>query len=1008
MKKLRTCLFPLIAALLLGSCVMDIPEGPVGGNGELRIYMRLPFAGASTKAMVQGDDLGVEEVTVFVFEMDDSDLKYTYTADVKSVSMTNGEGIVSVRCKPSDKEQIMLVIANASQAAKAYDPQVGESYFTIMNNMKMSLSERWPAGLDGGSVRAIPMTAIVFGIDYNSESETLQVGSAEEPFYFVRMLARLDVSVNENIRSEYSLHDIHLYRPAKSGYVVYNPEYLSDPNVYFDIEHFLQAHAPSYTIPANYVSDKYVYNVPDGQKYAYRNSIFAFESAGTGKHITNTALVVGLRKPTDVQSRYFRIDIKNKPDGTKVADYTADIIRNFIYDITINSVSNEGAEDPGTAYAGELYTLDASVEMWSTAPVNVVFDGQYSLKLDKKRMQFFAEGGSPVLNIKTDDPRGIQISTVTDYHSGPWPLTEWLTVTADGTDESTERNVTITATPIAANDYSSGHSASFVITSGNMNYTFRVTQSRESWLTYRALGAFADGGEYEIKLSSALEWNASIVAGNDLDGTPAITSLLTTNGGPGSGNTTYTETWANYDYTYGVSTPDYTFEKLRFTTYDDLSNVITGGSPAKTSAVAKFRIEPVYDETVYYVEAKDINVLVASCDVVGEANSYVIDAAAKDGDSAFARGILIPASRANNSRLASEPTITSAVLPQITPSGFDVEMLWSDFHYGLDVRGVVSNIKAIPGVWNGVDNSGYVAVLPGLAEPAHPAKVGNWHNYVYALHNFPGGNCAIAAKADGQIKWSWHIWVVEGKGENTAANILAGTSASGNSWMDRNLGSQVNGYDSRYEVQVIGLRYQFGRKDPFARASTLSGSSMSAYVFTSNGAVAKYGQYDESYPSSEETAVTALETMRNPLTFYSMYEWQYNDDCAWKDPSAAIGSKSKSIFDPCPRGWRIPELGELTDDGQWSEDAYGLKNDAFGGYYPKNGYMPTLGGYIDGSANAGYYWFSTPHTDNSAEGYGSGLYIHTRDGYPAVSDGGSNWRSHGISIRCTKDTIGEP
>ena len=73
------------------------------------------------------------------------------------------------------------------------------------------------------------------------------------------------------------------------------------------------------------------------------------------------------------------------------------------------------------------------------------------------------------------------------------------------------------------------------------------------------------------------------------------------------------------------------------------------------------------------------------------------------------------------------------------------------------------------------------------------------------------GNAVIAAKdSDGEILWSWHIWLTDMPEEQVYFND-AGTM------MDRNLGatSAIPG-----DVGAIGLLYQWGRKDPFLGSSS--------------------------------------------------------------------------------------------------------------------------------------------------------------------------------------------
>ena len=93
---------------------------------------------------------------------------------------------------------------------------------------------------------------------------------------------------------------------------------------------------------------------------------------------------------------------------------------------------------------------------------------------------------------------------------------------------------------------------------------------------------------------------------------------------------------------------------------------------------------------------------------------------------------------------------------------------------------------------------------------------------------FKEGNAVIAAKdADGNILWSWHIWFTDQPHGQEYYNN-AGTM------MDRNLGaiSATPG-----DVGALGLLYQWGRKDPFLSASTISSNIQAESTITWPSAV---------------------------------------------------------------------------------------------------------------------------------------------------------------------------
>ena len=176
---------------------------------------------------------------------------------------------------------------------------------------------------------------------------------------------------------------------------------------------------------------------------------------------------------------------------------------------------------------------------------------------------------------------------------------------------------------------------------------------------------------------------------------------------------------------------------------------------------------------------------------------------------------------------------------------------------------------------------------------------------------FREGNAVIAAKdASGNILWSWHIWLTDYPVDQIYYNS-AGTL------MDRNLGATSA---TPGEVGALGLMYQWGRKDPFLGSSSISENKLALSTITWPDPV-----------QSDASVGTVAYAVSNPTTFITAGgndDWQYEQDYTrWQS--------SKSKYDPCPVGWRVPDGG---DTGVWAE-AYGAD-----GYNSDLTYDSTNGG----------------------------------------------------------------
>ncbi len=257
------------------------------------------------------------------------------------------------------------------------------------------------------------------------------------------------------------------------------------------------------------------------------------------------------------------------------------------------------------------------------------------------------------------------------------------------------------------------------------------------------------------------------------------------------------------------------------------------------------------------------------------------------------------------------------------------------------------------------------------------------------------GNAVIAAKdASGNILWSWHIWVC--KDYDPAATAQEYSNNAG-TMMDRNLGATSA---EPGNVGALGLLYQWGRKDPFLGSSSISSSTQAKSTLSS-------WPSPESSTSSTGTIDYAV---KNPTTFITgvsgtNYDWMYSsrDDKLWQS--------AKTIYDPCPPGWKVPTGGS---DGVWSKAANtsssfsytwnstdkGMNfSNKFGSasriWYPAAGYLGSGGGGLDSVGYYGTSWSCAPYG-----GYAYSLYLYY-DG--DVSPSGYSGRAIGHSVRCLQE-----
>lgn len=185
------------------------------------------------------------------------------------------------------------------------------------------------------------------------------------------------------------------------------------------------------------------------------------------------------------------------------------------------------------------------------------------------------------------------------------------------------------------------------------------------------------------------------------------------------------------------------------------------------------------------------------------------------------------------------------------------------------------------------------------------------------------GNALIGAyNADGEIIWSWHIWVTNNDpmvAENTAV-------LNGQTMMSINLGAELNSNgstDGDVIYKSYGMYYQWGRKDPFVGPQKYNfPSNANQLIYNTKGYATSL-----SYVDSTSEYGTVAWSVANPMALIkgckaNGYDWLYADS-----GEELWSAETKSLYDPCPAGWRVPtdalfvglDIKSAEDDMMWDE-----------------------------------------------------------------------------------------
>lgn len=314
-----------------------------------------------------------------------------------------------------------------------------------------------------------------------------------------------------------------------------------------------------------------------------------------------------------------------------------------------------------------------------------------------------------------------------------------------------------------------------------------------------------------------------------------------------------------------------------------------------------------------------------------------------------------------------------------------------------------------------IDSDGYIrfytpaAFVPGNVVIAAFAEEGVTYENITVDENKCINNATLL--------WSWNIWAAEGYDpEATAVN------ADGNVFMDRNLGAVISGLGATgsYEpAGAVGNYYQWGRKDPFpaisdyghfwpcqysntlfgtptytpVKAQQINGQSskmnlngqMFGYRTNSGGGF----DIDKAWNLIARNDISSDKTTKNGVyvsyavghpykyiinksdSFGGWRTWINGDDASYKS-FWGDADHQKTLFDPCPAGWRVSSKDEAEKFLVVAVNATMADNKV--GYEYQGYYFPLTSTRSSDNARVGYvtsvndnvksvFWTSTPGND---------------------------------------------
>lgn len=302
------------------------------------------------------------------------------------------------------------------------------------------------------------------------------------------------------------------------------------------------------------------------------------------------------------------------------------------------------------------------------------------------------------------------------------------------------------------------------------------------------------------------------------------------------------------------------------------------------------------------------------------------------------------------------------------------------------------------------------------------------------------GNAVIAAvDSSGKIVWSWHIWMPE-------AEVGSVATSTGYDVMTLNLGAVNN---TPGDALSYGMLYQWGRKDPFPAAATLTGdvNTLSAPMYDIDNEPVLLTN-SSWFSNTNNNIAYSIENPTVCLSNYSQYavsrDWlAKSDDTLWGNPKGynPDGGENKfpnkgqkTCYDPSPAGWRVAPADAFSDftstggyawdfndfkvkdvngDGVVNIDDYNfgwhfMVNDKDALYFPAAARFDGSYAMLMGSMSGlwGNYWSNSPNSAVAGGAFcGLSFQVKGQNGedWISVSPSGSASKADAYSIRCVRD-----
>jgi hypothetical protein len=453
------------------------------------LSLQLPGSSAPATRITADEENHVQTVDVLAF---DAAGAYLYTAAADNVAIADEQpaGNVSairtfrVRLRPTEgAEKVDLwVIANARTVLGGItgSPQKEALAATLLAAETFAGSACYGVTQTNGFC-PIPMWGELTSVTISPVNGL----GTNNRVNLTRMVAKIDVAVATDAQSQFTLSSVRFYNRNAVGRIVPivdNGSWTADP-----VTDSPYATAPSLPdSPGKQEGIPLSYENMTTTDISITNTIYAFEAeseaddngstevdwgwgdegevddnAAPSTYLNDPCLVIGGSYGGGAET-FYRLDFV--VGGTHL-----DILRNYRYAVSIESVSGPGSPDPDDALVSRPVNMTANVIAWNESIINEVDMGDnYRFSVSRDSITFYQNGDAETIDVFTDHPDGWAVKSLPTWLEVVSPLP------AEGLPDETTRLV-LRATPLANNDPARPETG-FYITAGRLEKYIKVDQ----------------------------------------------------------------------------------------------------------------------------------------------------------------------------------------------------------------------------------------------------------------------------------------------------------------------------------------------------------------------------------------------------------------------------------------------------------------------------------------------------------------------------------------------------